>query len=207
MKCLDVAFAVMLLIVPSRMFASMDAPTGVGISGASYTGDGCPQGSARVVVSQDSQALTVIFDRFLAYQGPGISHQEAKRDCRLEVELIYPEGWRPTIASVHYRGFAQLSENTFGKQLSKYRFGGRPFMKPSHMLLKGDYMGDYFKADESGHTPRGWAKCGRSEHISIETSIQVGGPQFAPAYLSIDSLDQEARETRQEYRLLWERCR
>src|SRR4051812_38006942 len=70
-----------------------------------YGGTGCPQGSVGSVISQDRTTMTLIFDQYVASIGPGIPVTENRKNCQLNIDLIYPGGFQYSIFSADYRGY------------------------------------------------------------------------------------------------------
>ncbi|KMU80782.1 hypothetical protein CISG_08585 [Coccidioides immitis RMSCC 3703] len=55
-------------------------PDKVHIVSVNYGGTGCPQGSARTVISDDRETITVIFDKYVAAIGPMFHFDESRKE-------------------------------------------------------------------------------------------------------------------------------
>jgi len=72
-------------------------PSTVYISGISYGGSGCPQGTVSQILSPDLQTFTLIFDQYAAQIGSGIDPLQSRSNCQLNVQLHYPSGWQYSV--------------------------------------------------------------------------------------------------------------
>ena len=90
-----------------------------------YGGTGCPQGSVAYVISEDATYMTLIFDQYVASMGKGITLTESRKNCQLNVDLLYPSGFQFSIFSADYRGFVALDKGVTGTQKSTYYFSGQ----------------------------------------------------------------------------------
>ena len=69
-----------------------------------YGGNGCPQGSASVSLSPDSQQLSVLFDSYTVATG-GINPRVDRKSCNLSIPVTVPNGYSVSVIQVDYRGF------------------------------------------------------------------------------------------------------
>eukprot|EP01126_Amoeba_proteus_P038757 TRINITY_DN4055_c0_g1_i7.p1 TRINITY_DN4055_c0_g1~~TRINITY_DN4055_c0_g1_i7.p1 ORF type:complete len:148 (+),score=18.76 TRINITY_DN4055_c0_g1_i7:181-624(+) len=90
---------------PSRTGPSRSGPDPrlVTISGIQYAGSGCPAGSVAQVIDPSRTVFTLIFDRFIAQDGPNVDYSETTKNCQINVDLRVPQGWQYSIVSVDYR--------------------------------------------------------------------------------------------------------
>lgn len=101
-------------ITPSDEAGSMASnangpnPGQVYVNGITYGGSGCPQGSVGVSFSPDRTTFTAIFDSFVASSGRGVPVTDQRKNCQVNLDLHYPQGWQYSIAEVDYRGFVAL---------------------------------------------------------------------------------------------------
>ncbi|CAN8098832.1 unnamed protein product [Discula destructiva] len=106
--------------------ATISKPTGVSIGSVSYTGSGCPSGSVSTSLSSDKTVVTLGFDRFQTYIGPGTSLADHSKNCKLLLSLKYPPGYSFTVISSTYHGYAQLDPGVTGTFSSLYFFSSLP---------------------------------------------------------------------------------
>lgn len=75
-----------------------EAPEGgVEITGVAYAGSGCNAGTVASVLSDDLSTLTLLYDSFVAQAGDGLSPNERRKNCQLNVSLKYPQGCKSSI--------------------------------------------------------------------------------------------------------------
>jgi hypothetical protein len=67
---------------------------GVKIVSIGATGTGCPGGSARVNVDATGTIFDVAFDRYTVNTGPGLTASDARKNCRVSINLQFPSGYQ-----------------------------------------------------------------------------------------------------------------
>ena len=97
----------------------------VQIRGVTYGGTGCPQGTVGSQISSDRSILTLIFDSYIASIGPGIAITEQRKNCQLNIDLLYPGGFQYSILSADYRGYSSIDKGISGTLKSTYYFSGQ----------------------------------------------------------------------------------
>jgi hypothetical protein len=82
--------------VPTTLHVSprVEAISGVKIISISATGTGCPSGSAHVNVDASGTIFDVAFDRYTVNVGPGQTASEARKNCRVSINLQFPSGYQ-----------------------------------------------------------------------------------------------------------------
>lgn len=66
------------------------------------------------------QVITLGFDNFQAYIGPGTSLKDHSKNCNLLITLKYPSGYSYGVVSSTYHGYAQLEPGVTGSFSSIY---------------------------------------------------------------------------------------
>ena len=95
-------------------------PSETYIAGLTYGGSGCPAGSVASAFSPDRKTFTMIFDSFVASSGTGVPITEGRKNCQINVDMRYPQGWSYSIVTVDYRGYASLPAGVTATQKSTY---------------------------------------------------------------------------------------
>ncbi|KAJ4389134.1 hypothetical protein N0V93_006596 [Gnomoniopsis smithogilvyi] len=95
-------------------------PTGKAITSVSYAGSGCPSGTVSSSLSSDQTVITLGFDDFQAYIGPGTILTDRSKSCKLLITLNYPPGYSFGVVSSTYHGYAQLDVGVTGSFSSVY---------------------------------------------------------------------------------------
>ncbi|CAI4219751.1 unnamed protein product [Parascedosporium putredinis] len=73
-------------------------------------------------MNNEKTIITLGFDRFQTYIGPGTSIQDRSKNCQIHVNLKYPSGFSFAIVDSVYHGFALLESGVTGDFLSTYYF-------------------------------------------------------------------------------------
>ncbi|EEP78329.1 predicted protein [Uncinocarpus reesii 1704] len=192
--------------IVARDDASSDGPDPdhVHVVGITYGGSGCPQGSARTILSDDRETVTLIFDQFIAAIGPKISLEESRRNCQVNLKLQYPGGYQYSVLGVDYRGYAKLDRGVEGVHRSNYYYSGETNDFALTTWFDGPKNGDYFLHDDTDQTSRNWSPCGSSRALNINTSIRLSSrDKNASGLLTNDSTDADFRQI---YHIKWRKC-
>lgn len=179
------------------------APGEVRVTDLSYRGSGCPRDSVDWVLAIDGHALSVLFSRFTAEDGPDVASPNRRKACRITVDLTYPAGWQYAIYKVDYRGGAVLAQGGWGRQQARLHIRGAGAV-PSHMRIDGPYFDDYVVSSRLEPNPRAWSQCRGDGTLTIDTSIHVKAPRGSSALMTVDSVDGVVEQT---YNIEWRRCR
>jgi hypothetical protein len=76
-------------------------------------------------ISADRSIVTLIFDAYIASIGPGVAVTEQRKNCQLNVDLLYPGGFQYSILSADYRGYSNIQKGVTGTLKSTYYFSGQ----------------------------------------------------------------------------------
>jgi hypothetical protein len=181
-------------------------PNDVYVEGIAYAGSGCPAGSVAGTLSPDAKAFTLLFDDFVASIGPGVPITENRKNCALSVDLHIPNGWSFALASVDYRGFAQLDQGIHGTQKSTYYFQGNLQQASTQLNLAGPFSEDYLRRDILGLTNIVWSKCGETRALNVNAQVRLtkaGGAATAGGQMTVDTIDGAVLQV---WHLLWKKC-
>jgi hypothetical protein len=190
----------------SAATAQAEAPSWVTIRSVSYAGSGCPAGSVAENVAPDLTALTLLFDSYIAEAGPGVPFREKRKNCQINIDLNFPQGWSFTLFKADYRGYAALERGTTGEQVSTYYFQGDSSQTSLKSKFYGARDGDYLITDELLLAAQIWSPCGAKRSLNINTQVRVDNArnQHASALLTVDSVDATLKHV---YGIKWKRCR
>ena len=194
---------VMALAMASAAYG--DAPSHVTIDSISYAGSGCPAGSVAENLSDDYTAFTLLFDDYIAEIGPGVSRRENHKNCQINIDLSFPQGWSFTVADVDYRGYVSLDRGVTATQQSRYYFQG----SRASATLRSNYHGaideDYEIRDTLGLSALVWSPCGANRSLNINSQIRLRTRnRRATGLITLDSVDGQLTHV---YGIKWRRCR
>lgn len=99
-------------------------PSEVHIKDVTYGGTGCPQGTVGIAISEDRTIMTLIFDEYVVSIGTKVPVTESRKNCQLNIDLLYPPGFQYSIFSADYRGYTALEANVNATIKATYYFSG-----------------------------------------------------------------------------------
>lgn len=182
---------------------------GLAMQVPSYSGTGCPNGTASATLTQDGRTLSVLFDSYIAEAGTQAGAARAAKNCQLNIPFQVPEGYAVEIVKMDYRGFASLPQgarSTFGAGFRLLEVDGRTVnarrvMRASVMQGPREENFVFTSMMMRGH----FSPCGRDFTLAAESILNVqtnrAGDQ---ATATVDSLD--AIQTPVVYSLRWVKC-
>lgn len=189
----------------SALSAYAEHPPSVHIDGYSYAGSGCPAGSVSSNLSGDAQALTLLFDSFIASVGPGVPFTEKRKNCTVTVKLRFPAGWSYSLYTVDYRGYIDLQGGVTGRQSARYWFQGNNATGQAATNFYGPRVGDYTIRDRLFLDQTIWSPCGASRDLVINSAVQVDNSR-APGASGLLTEDAQDHQVKQIYGMQWRRC-
>jgi len=190
--------------LPPQEMADAPPPGSVTIKGVSYGGTGCPQGTMSSQISSDRSIVTLIFDSYIASVGPGIAVTEQRKNCQLNVDLVYPGGFQYSVLSADYRGYSAIQKGVTGTLKSTYYFSGQTAQTSTEYKFEGPVTGDYLKHDEADSTSVVWSPCGAAGMLNINSQVRLESKSSsATGLLTTDSTD--LKFTQVVY-VQWQKC-
>ena len=158
----------------------------------------CPQGAYSVVRAPDGTSVSILFHAFtVATDEAGPPVQRSR--CRIEAPLALPAGYGAGLASVDYRGFAQLEQRQSAEIAVDYEIGAGNRGPRFQRRIQGRHAGDFAFTDRLPPGRLRQAGCGvRSvsapESLVVDVALTLtttGRP--GEAMISLDSADQTSR--------------
>ena len=175
----------------------------------SYSGTGCPQGTASAVLSPDGKTLSVLFDSYVAEAGGGVSQARDAKGCQINIPFIVPAGYAVQVVKMDYRGFASLpngARSTFGAGFRFLEVNGaatnaRRVLRAN--LMQGPRSENFVLT--SMLPGSAFSPCGQNFVLAAESILNVqsnrAGEQTVASVDSVDSV-----QTPVVYSLRWQRC-
>jgi hypothetical protein len=194
------AFATPLTVVDT---AAGPDPKQISITGITYGGTGCPQGTVSQQLNADKTAFTLLFDQYIAQMGPGLGFSGARKNCQINVALRIPQGWQYSVATVDYRGFMNLQAGVNAKQTASYYFQGSLATCRKETNFYGPAQRDYTLRDSFDVNTLVWSDCGAKANVNINSALFVTGPSGRSGIITTDSIDGKVKQI---YGLSWRRC-
>jgi hypothetical protein len=144
----------------------------------STSGNGCRQGTVTHNLSPDNTVLTLGFDEFQTYIGPGTKPGDHTKNCQIHVNLKYPQGFTFSVLHSTYHGFAQLDSGVTGDFFSTYFFSqdaGHTTTTRTTITGGGVYQNGqvYTKDDTVDSSAVIWSPCGANGILNINNRIAL----------------------------------
>jgi hypothetical protein len=195
--------ALLSLLAPAAT-ASVSPADGVTIPAITYSGTGCPAGSATAVLSPDGREFVVLFSAYAASVGPGVAPSEARKDCLLRIDMSVPTDYTYSISNVDYSGYAQLDPGIVGGRASTYHLTGEPSEPVLKDQLAGPMDSDYLFVDEPTTLGPLESPCGKGHHLNIRTAVRLNGAKDPTGFGLLTSDETDA--TTESWHLVWTPC-
>ncbi|KAF1846048.1 uncharacterized protein K460DRAFT_366890 [Cucurbitaria berberidis CBS 394.84] len=84
-------------------------------------GDGCRPGQVSVTIAKDNSALTIIFDKFAAADGPRAGKKNPRAFCRVNIGMNTP-GWAFDVDSADFRGYVYVEKGVEASLVSRWKW-------------------------------------------------------------------------------------
>ncbi|KAL1866309.1 hypothetical protein Daus18300_006770 [Diaporthe australafricana] len=189
-------------------------PSGISIVSVSYSGKGCPSGSVSTSLSADKTVVTLGFDKFQAYIGPGTSVADHFKSCNLILTLKYPPAYSFAVVSSTYHGYAQLDSSVTGKFYSTYflsSLASATFSTSTSVLGGGTWeSGSVYTKSDTISTPNlifspcGLLGIGSAALLNIGNTISLSSSNSSASGLMTN--DDATVATTQQVALKWFTC-
>lgn len=171
----------------------------------SYGGNGCPAGSASVVISPDQQSLSVLFDSFIAEAGNTTGRRVDRKSCNLAIPVSVPQGYSLTVIGIDYRGFNAVpsggASNRFDVEYFWAGSRGPRFSKQ----FRGPLTDTYEIRHDLIASANVWSACGADVILRVNSSATAtSNARMDQTMMTVDSADINAGMI---YHLQWRRCR
>lgn len=203
-KMWEIGAGLVLSMLAGSAFAADPHPEYVHVKKIAFAGTGCPAGSVAGNISSDAKAFTLLFDQFVAETGPGIPLAFARKNCALNVDLEFPNGWSYAILDVDYRGYVQLDAGATAEQKSSYYFQGDAKTATLTTTARGPLAKDYHIRDSLGLEALVWSPCYASRSLNINAQVRTAASnRNARGLITIDSIDGELTHV---YGIRWRKC-
>lgn len=177
------------------------------IKSVNYAGSGCPAGSASPTIAPDGSFINIAFDSFIASDGPGIPITENRKNCMLDLQIHFPEGWSLTIFGTRYEGYLKLDDNVTANQKSTYRWGGQTqTVTIAPPTWNGPKDLNYVITEGLLTQAWVWSTCkGTSADLIINTEVKTDNRKNSTGS-GLITVDAAEHKVIQIYHCHWRRC-
>lgn len=168
---------------------------------AAYGGTGCPAGSASVTLSPDQDALSILFDNYVAEAGGG--RRVDRKSCNISVPVQVPSGYSVAVFQVDYRGFNSIPRGAQSRFDAEYFWAGARGPRISRTFV-GPVNDVYSVTDGLIATALVWTPCSASVTLRVNTSMMAqSNARSEQTLATVDSADISSGLI---YHLQWRRC-
>ncbi|KAK3354383.1 hypothetical protein B0H65DRAFT_543707 [Neurospora tetraspora] len=184
-------------------------PKQIQISSATFSGNGCPQGTVSTSISPDKTVITFGFDRFQVYIGTGYNPTEKTKNCQLHLNLKYPGGFQFSVLESTYHGYALLEPGVTGTFFSTYYFSQAPSdTTTTQTTISGGGIWSqgqvYTKTDKVPTASYIYSPCGSNGILNVNNRIALTSSNSS-AIGEITDDDATVAFT-QQINLMWKPC-
>ncbi len=149
-------------------------PRGVSIQSVHYRGSACPGDSVDAWMSRDAATITVTYDSYVASVGPGIPETEARKYCKVQIEVRHPEGWMFTIGAFDTMGYVRLPDGMTGTQKTVFSFDWSDEAGASRSSFEGPIGEDYVTHETPSFTTLVPLKCDSTGGLlTVDTQARI----------------------------------
>ena len=170
------------------------------VEDVTYSGNGCPSGSARISMSQEHMLFSLAYDELMAMKGPDIDRTRRRKSCTLNMLVHAPQGYSFAITELGTEGSVDLDPGTSVDQSIALWFSGDPF--DMRVIFRSDFYGpvheNYTDRRVFGVESIRWSPCGGTVPVNIQVSLKAVATDPARAAISVDRLS--------HFVMHWQRC-
>jgi len=176
---------------------------GIQLGHPSYGGSGCPSGSASITVSPANDAITILFDQFIAEAGNATGRRTDRKSCNLTIPVSVPNGYSVAIFQVDYRGYNLIPRGGMNRFDAEYFWAGAQGPRISRTFF-GPLNDNFSVRDELLARNLVWTPCGVSVNLRVNASMMTQtNSNFAQSMGVVDSADVSAGLV---YHIQYRRC-
>ncbi|KAF2031739.1 hypothetical protein EK21DRAFT_62486 [Setomelanomma holmii] len=168
------------------------APPAGGVSLTSFQvdleGSGCQPGDASVAIARDNSAMTIIFDKFEAAEGPKKGTAKSRAFCRGTIGVNSPD-YAFDITSADFHGYVNVEEGVEASLVSRWKWvdsngvdlkGKVNGHRNGRKIIKGPFQDDVLlqkNGELSGSEATDCQKKDAMIQISLSATVSAGSFQ------------------------------
>jgi hypothetical protein len=187
-----------IILIPSFAMAD-DVPFTIG--DPVVEGNGCPEGTYDVLLSDDGNELTVLFNSFTAETTATSKIDWA--NCNIAVPIEVPSGVTVGLLGVDYRGIALIPSGGRGMLSREYFFAGTRGPRITSVIDTYDIPTEFYYPDDLEFVA--WTQCGDDVNARSNATLYVTRPSDSPVE-AIMSMFSEDWEISILFNLEWKYC-
>lgn len=172
----------------------------------SYSGSGCPPGTAVAQVASDNTSVEVFYSGFRVEAGPGVDIDESAKECQLTVGLDGDSNYSFAINRSASFGYVDIDENVFGRAILSHYRQGESLGRSAWTKFEGPYQHKWQAHHEIVESSLLWSGCGHDrKDIDVKYEIKLEGTHQSPnaSFMAVSPKEQGGRTT---FQVVWKRC-
>lgn len=173
----------------------------VSIQNIGYAGNGCPVGSASVVLADDRQSVSVLIDEYIIEAGGTDQRTFDRKKCDIAFGLKVPAGISVSLLNAEYRGFIDLPASAKATFTRDYFFAGS--QGPELNSSWDGSLSEDFQIKDSVDI---WSACGADVILRSKNAGTVRTTAGEPALLTINASIKLQEKTVMRYNLAYRSC-
>lgn len=183
----------------------------VALGRMNFAGNGCPEGTMRVVFAPDNLSFSILFDQFVAQLGQGENGRDVMA-CNAIIPIELPENMQMEITRVDFRGFVSLPQGSVANLISMFNFSG-PGGDRDRMNMRFQFSGpvqDNYEISTDAINARGSLQdteispCGGTVNLRVSNQLRLRARRSSEAaQVTIDSIDGAGNAI---YHVNWRSC-
>ena len=187
------------------LIAQAQLQSGIKLGDPSYGGTGCPAGTASVTLSPSQDALSILFDQFVAEAGGIYGRRVDRKSCNLSIPVQIPQGYSVAVIQTDYRGFNLVpAMGAMNKIESEYFWAGIRGPKYSQ-IYRGPINDNFTLSNGILAESLVWTPCGATITLRVNTNIMTQtNARNDQSMMTVDSADITSGLI---YHLQWRQCR
>jgi len=172
------------------MCSSAVLAQGLQIGEPKYGGTGCPQGSASVSLSPGGDAVSLIFDQYVAEAGRTNGRRIDRKSCNISIPVAVPSGYSVAVFQIDYRGFNAIPAGGMSRLDAEYFWAGSRGPRVSRVFT-GPTDDNYTVTDQLIASTIVWTPCGQQNVVlRANTSMMAqANSRMDQTMATVDSAD------------------
>ena len=158
-------------------------PPYVRVVGVTLLGSGCPAGSTRVTIDDNTSSVEVAFSKYLVQSGPGTMAEDWRKNCKFTLNLEFSKGWQLSAQTTNSKGYVRIPDGNSGYCSNSFWFTGDSGEATDSIDFSGPQDGSFDLISNGGASL--WSSCGATTAIlNMNTQCYISATRD-PAIISV----------------------
>jgi hypothetical protein len=185
LKCSLLIFFAGSAFADDREQPESDLPDSVVLRAFAHAGSGCPAGTSRGEFPVSGSEFLILWDGFVAQAGAGIPLRDARKNCQINLDLDYTNGWQYTVESIDYNGRVNVADGTQALAGSAYYFQGDANTIRFDTLFDGPVSRTFQIRNTTAPEDQVWSTCDATRSLNVNFQVRLNNASSSDATGSI----------------------